>query len=104
VPKKRIPLVGTPNQRNYDSLASLIASKDQRYINGIIGLVSNSFTRSAKAYFEKRPGLETNLTPASGSTGEGVFFSRSQNKFVSAFSTGGVSTLYVGTTNCGSTS
>jgi hypothetical protein len=99
--KKRIQLIGAPNQRNFDSLQSLVSAKDQRYINGILGVVQNPLSRSLKVYFEKRPGLETNITPASGSTGEIVFFSRSQNKFVSAFATGAV---YVGTTSCGSTS
>lgn len=101
MPKVRLPLIGVPNQRNYDSLASLIAGKDQRYKGGIIGLVQNPFSRSMKAYFEKRPGFETHLTPGSGKAGEAVFFSRSQNVFISALSTGGTTTVYLGTTECG---
>jgi hypothetical protein len=92
-----------PNQRNFDSLATLIAGKDQRFRSGIIGLIKNPFTNSARAYFEKRPGFETFLTPASGSNGQMVFYGRSQDKFVTAFATGGTTTLYVGTTSCGTT-
>jgi hypothetical protein len=98
MPKARIPLIGAPNQRNFDSLQSLISAKDQRFINGILGVVQNPLGRSMKVYFEKRPGLETNITPASGSRGEAIFFSRSQNKYITSFE----GAVYVGTTSCGS--
>jgi hypothetical protein len=103
VPKARLPLVGVPNQRNYDSLATLILGKDQRFRAGIIGLIQNPFSNSQRAYFEKRPGFETHLTPGSGKAGQNLFYSRSQDKFVSSFSTGGETTVYVGTTSCGTT-
>jgi hypothetical protein len=99
--KIRLSLVGMPNQRNYDSLQTLISAKDQRFIGGIISLVKNPFSNSMRLYFEKRPGWETSSTPASGKAGEAVHFSRSQNKVVSAFSTGGTTTMYVGTTSIG---
>lgn len=99
----RVPLVGMPNQRNYDSLQSLISAKDQRFIGGVISLVRNPFGNSMRAYFEKRPGFETHLTPGSGATGQNVLFSRSQDKYVSVFSSGGTTTVYVGTTSCGTT-
>jgi hypothetical protein len=101
VPKKRIPLVGMPNQRNYDSLQTLISGKDQRFIGGIIALVRNPFSNSMRTYFEKRPGLEINFDIATGQNGEGVFFSRSQNKYISAFGTGGTTTVYVGNDSAG---
>jgi hypothetical protein len=96
-------LVGMPNQRNYDSLATLIAGKDQRFRSGIIGLVQNPFSNSQRAYFEKRPGFETHLTPASLSNGQNIHFSRAQDKFVTAFKVSSVTSLYVGTTLCGAT-
>lgn len=90
-----------PNQRNYDSLASLIAAKDQRFIGGILGIIRNPLAGNMKVYFEKRPGMETLIMPASGSRGEAVFFSRSANKYVSAFENGGTTYIYVGTTYMG---
>jgi hypothetical protein len=101
--RKRIQLVGMPNQRNYDSLATLIAGKDQRFRGGVIGLIQNPFSGTARAYFEKRPGFETLLTPASGSYGQIIHFSRAQEARVTAFKTGSTVTIYVGTTSCGTT-
>lgn len=98
---KRLQLVGMPNQRNYDSLQTLISGKDQRFIGGVISLVRNPFANSMRLYFEKRPGWETSITPASGKVGEAVLFSRSQNMVLSAFSTGGTTTVYLGTTTIG---
>jgi hypothetical protein len=103
VPKQRIPLVGVPNQRNYDSLATLIAGKDQRFRAGIIGLIQNPMSNTTRAYFEKRPGFETLLTPSSGNKAQFLHFSRAQDKFVSAFMVSSSPTLYVGTTLCGTT-
>ena len=100
MPKVRVPLIGSPNQRNFDSLQSLISAKDQRFINGIISLIGNPLSGNRKAYFEKRAGLETNITPASGSTGKTIFYSRSQNKFITIFD----DDAYVGTTSCGTIS
>lgn len=99
--KKRLPLVGMPNQRNYDSLQSLISAKDQRFIGGVLGVIGNPLSKNLKVYFEKRPGFETHLTPADGSTGEALFFSRTKNVFVTAYGTGGTTTMFVGTTDCG---
>lgn len=101
MPSQRVPLVGMPNQRNYDSLATLISGKDQRFIGGILGIIKNPLAGHMKVYFEKRPGLETSITPASGSVGEAIFYSRSQGAYVSAFQTGGTTTVFFGTTDCG---
>lgn len=101
--KKRLSLVGMPNQRNYDSLQSLISAKDQRFKGVVVSLIKNPFSNSMRAYIEKRPGFETHLTPGSGATGQNVFFSRTQDKYVSVFSFGGTTTVYVGTTSCGTT-
>lgn len=103
MPKARFPLVGMPNQRNYDSLATLIAGKDQRFRAGIIGLVQNPFSNSQRAYFEKRPGFETFLTPASTNNGQHIHYSRAQDAFVTSFTLSGTVTVYVGTTSCGTT-
>jgi hypothetical protein len=92
-----------PNQRNYDSLATLISGKDQRFRAGIIGLVQNPFSNSQRAYFEKRPGFETLLTPAASSNGQNIYFSRSQEARITAFKNGSTVTIYVGTTSCGTT-
>ena len=100
---KTIPLGGMPNQRGYDSLATLIAGKDQRFRAAIVGLIQNPITQQSTLYLEKRPGFETFLTPASGSNGEMIFYSVTQAKAVGAFVTGGVTTVYVGTTSCGVT-
>lgn len=104
MPRVRIPLVGMPNQRNFDSLQTLISGKDQRFRAGIIALIQNPFSNSQRAYFEKRPGFETFSTPASGSKGQHIFYSKAQDAFVTAFNNAGTVTVYVGTTSCGSTS
>lgn len=96
-----VPLVGVPNQRNFDSLATLVAGKDQRFRSSIVGVIPNPVRGGAKLYLSKRPGFETFLTPASGKSGHLLFYSRSQNAMVSAFSGGGVTTIYVGTTSVG---
>lgn len=101
--KKRIALVGMPNQRGYDSLQTVIDGKDQRFKGVVVSLVRNPFSNSMRAYIEKRPGFETNITPGSGATGQNMLFSRSQNKYVSVFSSGGTTTVYVGTDSCGTT-
>lgn len=83
--KVRIPLAGMPNQRNLDSLQSLIDGKDQSFKGGIVIPVTNPLTNKSTVYFEKRPGFETHSTPANGCGGDAIFFSRSANKTITAF-------------------
>lgn len=92
-----------PNQRNYDSLQTLIDGKDQRFKGGIIGVITNPLKNTKRAYFEKRPGFETFSTPASGKNGQMIFYGRALDTFVSAFVSAGTTTVYVGTTSCGTT-
>lgn len=82
--KKRLVLAGMPNQRNLDSLQSLIEGKDQRFKGGILVPVTNPLTGKSTVYFEKRPGFETFSTPAACS-GDAIFFSRTANKTITAF-------------------
>jgi hypothetical protein len=94
--KHRIPLVGQPNQRNFDSLQALIEGKDQRYQNGLIIPVYNSLSNSVKHYFEKRPGLEQTCLAAFGDIGSNVFYSRSTGKLLTFFEDAdGIVTPYV---------
>jgi hypothetical protein len=101
--RKRFALVGMPNQRNYDSLATLIAGKDQRFRAVTVSLIQNPYSNTQRAYVEKRPGFETLFTPSSGNKAQFLHFSRAQDKFVSAFMVSSSPTLYVGTNLCGTT-
>ena len=101
MPSEIVPLVGMPNQRNFDSLATLIAGKDQRFRSSLVGVIPNPIRGGARLFLSKRPGFETYITPGSGKNGQNLFYSRSQDAMVSSFSSGGVITIYVGTTSVG---
>src|SRR5574338_224998 len=83
--KVRLPLIGQPNQRNLDSLQSLIEDKDQRYKNVIAIPISNPLAGTIKNYVEKRPGLEQTCLAAFGDRGHNIFYSRSTGKLLTFF-------------------
>lgn len=83
--KVLIPLAGMPNQRDMDSLQSLIEGKDQRFRNLYIIPIDNPLVGSRKVYVEKRPGFEVRLTPAEGCPGGVIFYSSVQDKFITSF-------------------
>lgn len=90
-----------PNQRDFDSLQSLIDGQDQRFRNVYFVPIDNPINGNRTIYVEKRPGFEVRLTPAAGCPGTDVFYSSVQDKFISAFCGDDV---YVGTTPVGSSS
>ncbi len=96
----RIPLAGMPNQRDFDSLQSLIEGKDQRFRSVYLIPIDNPITGERKVYVEKRPGFEEVLQPAEGCPGQFIFYSTTEDKFITSFCG---SDVYVGTTDVGTT-
>jgi hypothetical protein len=91
VKKVLIPLAGMPNQRDMDSLQSLIEGKDQRFRNVYIIPIDNPITGQRKIYVEKRPGFEqAAIGDCLGLISEGcsptaIHFSRATGKYITAF-------------------
>jgi hypothetical protein len=91
VKKALIPLAGMPNQRDMDSLQSLIEGKDQRFRNVYIIPIDNPLIGSRKVYVEKRPGFEAvSQLDCLGEVAEGcnataIHYSRALNKYITAF-------------------
>jgi hypothetical protein len=104
--KKRIVLAGMPNQRDMDSLQSLIEGKDQRFRGVYIIPIDNPITGQRKLYVEKRPGFEqANIGDCLGIISEGcsptaIHFSRATGKTITAFCG---TDVYVDCTSAGST-
>lgn len=69
MPVARIPLVGTPNQRNLTALTSI--SKDQMFTGTLFQVLKNEVTGKTTVYVNKRPGF-TRLTVASGQVGSAI--------------------------------
>jgi hypothetical protein len=101
VPELTIPLIGQPTQRGLATAAAFTAGQDQRFINCLFQEVIDQQSQQKIVYVQKRQGLETFSTPASGQTGNDIFVSPAQNQMASVFSSGSVYSLYWGTTNCG---
>jgi hypothetical protein len=106
VKKVLIPLAGMPNQRDMDSLQSLIEGKDQRFRNVYIIPIDNPLTGKRKVYVEKRPGFEASSIGdclgeiATGCPGSAVLFSTVQRKYVAVLCG---TEVYVDCTSVGST-
>jgi hypothetical protein len=89
--KALIPLAGMPNQRDMDSLQSLIEGKDQRFRSVYIIPIDNPITGQRKIYVEKRPGFEqAAIGDCLGLISEGcrptaIHFSRATGKYITAF-------------------
>jgi len=120
----RIPLVGTFNTRAFSTTDAgtssgivgigivgtmvvgqiNVANRDQRFINAIPDKVENPFTEKVKFYVYKRPGVEINNTPASGSVGTAIRLWTAQGTGGSVISAFGASnsTVYNTTTSIGS--
>jgi hypothetical protein len=97
----RIPLVGAPNSRAWDSSRNL----DQRFKNCLFEQVSNPITGTKKYYVIKRPGFQEHTTPAAGNTGAAlkVLNTYSSNNVISAW--GNVNSgVYIDTTPLGNIS
>jgi hypothetical protein len=101
VPSARIPLFGSMNQRGLNSTTGFTTGGDQRYVNCFLDAVENPTSQTRTIYLQKRQGLETYLTPASGQSGVGVYVSPGTLGVFSVFLSGGVYTLYRGTTSMG---
>jgi hypothetical protein len=89
--KVLLPLAGMPNQRDMDSLQSLIEGKDQRFRSVYIIPIDNPITGQRKLYVEKRPGFEqANIGDCLGEISPGctptaIHFSRATGKYITAF-------------------
>lgn len=95
---KTIPLVGSPNSRTRNFSGSAF-DKDQWFRACNISRVDNPATQSSTFYIEKRTGLGLGDTVSNGNIGTAVHLSPSTNEKVSVF--GSTSTVFSGTTNCG---
>ena len=100
MPKVRIPLVGSFDQRGLDADAALTLAEDQRFKNCIFNVVQNPVTGKARVYVEKRPGWVQDSIPASGSPSTGLIVPQSFTATISAFGDTN-STIYYGTTSVG---
>jgi hypothetical protein len=80
-----------PNQRDMDSLQSLIEGKDQRFRSVYIVPIDNPLVGQRKVYVEKRPGFEAaNIGDCLGVISEGcnataIHYSRVHDKYITAF-------------------
>ena len=100
MPKVRVPLVGSFDQRGMDADAALTLSQDQRFKNCVFNVVQNPVTGKARVYVEKRPGWVQDSIPASGSPSTGLIVPQSFTATISAFGDTN-STIYYGTTSVG---
>jgi hypothetical protein len=106
VKKVLLPLAGMPNQRDMDSLQSLIEGKDQRFRGVYIIPIDNPITGQRKIYVEKRPGFEAaNIGDCLGEIAEGcrataIHYSSATGKYITAFCG---SDAYVNCTSVGET-
>lgn len=101
MPSLTIPLIGSPTQRGLNTATALAAGQDQRFINCLFYSAEDAIQGNKNVYVQKRQGLETFSTPASGNTGNFVFVRPSSNIVISVFGSAGVFSIYSGTTNCG---
>lgn len=100
MPKVRIPLVGSFNQRGMDADATLALAEDQRFKNCVFNVVKNPVTGKASVYAEKRPGWVQDSLVAAGSPSTGMIVPQSFSANISAFGDTN-STIYFGTTSTG---
>ena len=100
MPKVRLPLVGSFDQRGLNADAALTAAQDQRFKNCIFNVVQNTVTGKAKVYVEKRPGWVQDSLVAAGSASTGLIVPQSFTATISAFGDAN-STIYYGTTSVG---
>ncbi len=83
MPTLRTPLVGSYNNRSFGVTADI--GKDQYSTDAIITPIGNKQSRTATYYTEKRSGFQSNLTPGSGATPQGVYVSPSSRHIYSVF-------------------
>ena len=100
MPKVRLPLVGSFNQRGMDADSALTLAEDQLFKNAIFSVVNNPVTGKAAVYVEKRPGFFSDSIVASGSASTGLIRPQSFDANITAFGDTN-STIYYGTTSVG---
>ena len=100
MPELTIPLIGPYTTRTIDPWSA--SSKDQVFKNCFFNAANNSITKNSSVYIEKRPGWETNSTPAAGSAGRAVYHTPFDNarRIITVFGSTSV-TFYSGTTVAG---
>lgn len=72
MPTVRISLAGSSTLRNINPDATITAAKDQRFLNCMAEVISNSITGKRTYHVNKRPGFKDAGTIASGKTGLGI--------------------------------
>lgn len=92
MPYKTYPFIGPPQQRG-------TGTGDQRYINCLFERIPNDILREHVVYCVKRPGLTVSTTPASSTTGRGIYAWGATGKIYSVFN----NKIYSGTTDLGMT-
>lgn len=71
MPTVRIPLIGVSNARTIDGEATLVAGKDQRFVNCTFSIVPQPDGK-VLAYLQKRPGWKLDSIVEAGSVSTGV--------------------------------